>query len=85
VNAKAGVYDADNNVNVGCFLSGPSGDLDESDPSDFGGSQVEIPIALMGTVSLPTPGRLTLACRTADPGEVGRQSKIVAVSVGNLH
>ncbi len=80
--------DGFNDVSVGdavyadCWLSGPSGDLDQSRVQL--GNDESSTIPLVGTVSLPTGGRITLACASGLAGVEAQFSKIVAVQVTYL-
>jgi hypothetical protein len=65
-----------------CWLSEPTGDLDQSDVRLATTGYATIP--LEGTVSLPTGGTLTLACNGL-AGMWSQYSKIVAIQVSNLH
>jgi hypothetical protein len=89
--AKAVVADGDHEAGYECFLSAPSGDLDQAEAGtspDIVGATLPLDastVALEATVSLSTTERITLACSSLQPGAEGGFSKIVAVRVANLH
>jgi Collagen triple helix repeat (20 copies) len=86
--AKANMFDREHDNFYDCFLSSPSGDLDqtamatgveENEYFDYG------VITLAATVALSTAERITLACTAYGPGAEAQDSKILAVKVTNLH
>lgn len=75
----------DDNLGVSfCYLNSPAGALDESEISTIPESPFEI-VTLVATVAFSTSERVTFTCNTQNPGVYGQFSKILAVSVANLH
>lgn len=81
--AKSEMYDLEHDNTVWCFLTAPSGDLDETDTT----YPANAPAVTMleATVALSTTERIALSCEAFGPGAEAIRSKIVAVKVTNLH
>jgi len=82
--AKAKIADDDNLGVSFCYLNSPAGALDESEISTIPESPFEI-VTLVATVAFSTSERVTFTCKTQNPGVYGQFSRILAVSVTNLH
>ncbi len=84
--AKASMVNGGNGPTYDCFLNAPSGTLDEAQTEGTTGQTDVTTISLAATVAFSTAERITLACTSDAPGNYGGKfSKIVAVSVTNLH
>jgi hypothetical protein len=81
--AKSEMYDLEHDNTVWCFLTAPSGDLDETDTT----YPANAPAVTMleATVALSTTERIALTCEAFGPGAEAIRSKIVAVKVTDLH
>jgi hypothetical protein len=88
ITAKAQVAGHDRDAGYDCFVSAPSGDLDEVGAGTTTASfpfLIGAEITLEGTVTLSTAERITFACIGFQAGAEANRSKIVAVQVTNLH